>query len=50
MWAVDFIFRFNEQVQVLYEYLRRAEDVKLAPELLEPEPPRSFNDPKLVLI
>jgi transcription initiation factor TFIIE subunit alpha len=32
--------RFNEQMEVLYELLRKAEDIRLAPELLEPEPPR----------
>jgi len=36
--------RFNEQMQMLFDLLRKAEDIKLAPELLEPEPPRSFND------
>ncbi|ODM94353.1 General transcription factor IIE subunit 1 [Orchesella cincta] len=36
--------KFNEQVQLLYDLLRRAEDIKLAPELLEPEPPRNMND------
>lgn len=43
---MHFVFRFNEQVQLLYELLRRAENIKLAPELLEPEPPRLFGDSK----
>lgn len=30
--------RFNEQMQSLYDLLREVEDIKLAPELLEPEP------------
>lgn len=30
--------RFNEQMQPLYDLLRQVEDIKLAPELLEPEP------------
>ena len=30
--------RFNEQIHPLYELLQECEDVKLAPELLEPEP------------
>lgn len=30
--------RFNEQMQPLYDLLREVEDIKLAPELLEPEP------------
>lgn len=30
--------RFNEQMQPLYELLQQVEDIKLAPELLEPEP------------
>lgn len=30
--------KFNEQMQPLYDLLREVEDVKLAPELLEPEP------------
>lgn len=30
--------KFNEQMQPLYDLLREVEDIKLAPELLEPEP------------
>uniref|UniRef100_A0A336M2K2 General transcription factor IIE subunit 1 n=1 Tax=Culicoides sonorensis TaxID=179676 RepID=A0A336M2K2_CULSO len=30
--------RFNEQMQPLYDLLQQVEDIKLAPELLEPEP------------
>ncbi|XP_023228953.1 general transcription factor IIE subunit 1-like [Centruroides sculpturatus] len=30
--------RFNDQIEPLYDLLRKVEDIKLAPELLEPEP------------
>lgn len=30
--------KFNEQLQTLYDLLREVEDIKLSPELLEPEP------------
>ncbi|XP_062533205.1 general transcription factor IIE subunit 1-like [Armigeres subalbatus] len=30
--------KFNEQLQPLYDLLRQVEDIKLAPEILEPEP------------
>lgn len=30
--------KFNEQLQPLYELLREVEDIKLSPEILEPEP------------
>ncbi|XP_071114345.1 general transcription factor IIE subunit 1-like [Haliotis cracherodii] len=30
--------KFNEQIQVIYDLLRDCEDIKLAPEILEPEP------------
>ena len=30
--------RFNEQIQPVYDLLRLCEDVKLAPEVLDPEP------------
>lgn len=30
--------KFNEQIEPLYNLLREVEDIKLAPELLEPEP------------
>ena len=36
--AQTLLATFNEQIQPLYELLRECEDVKLAPELLEPEP------------
>jgi len=36
--------KFNDQMEILYELLRKAEDIRLAPELLEPEPPRNNND------
>jgi len=36
--------RFNEQLQIIFDLLQRAENIKLAPELLDPEPPRSYND------
>jgi len=36
----NFTYRFNEQMQIIFELLQKAEDIKLAPELLEPEPPR----------
>jgi len=35
--------RFNEQLQIIFDLLQRAENVKLAPELLDPEPPRSYD-------
>jgi len=31
-------------MELVYDLLRKAEDIKLAPELLEPEPPKSAND------
>jgi hypothetical protein len=31
-------------MEQIYELLKKAEDIKLAPELLEPEPPKSAND------
>ncbi|XP_041353567.1 general transcription factor IIE subunit 1-like [Gigantopelta aegis] len=30
--------KFNEQIQPIYDLLRNCEDIKLAPEILEPEP------------
>ena len=30
--------RFNEQIEPLYNLLREVDDIKLAPEILEPEP------------
>lgn len=42
--------KFNEQIEPLYNLLREVEDIKLAPELLEPEPTDLSsikNDPKL---
>jgi hypothetical protein len=33
-------------MQIIFDLLRKAENIKLAPELLDPEPPRNFNDPK----
>ena len=36
--ARTLLARFNEQIQPIYELLQECEDVKLAPELLEPEP------------
>jgi transcription initiation factor TFIIE subunit alpha len=33
--------RFNEQLGTIFELLRKAENIKLAPELLEPEPMKS---------
>lgn len=35
-------------MQIIFDLLRKAENIKLAPELLDPEPPRNFNDPKFV--
>ncbi|XP_052810686.1 general transcription factor IIE subunit 1-like isoform X2 [Mya arenaria] len=36
--ARTLLAKFNEQIQQLYDLLRECEDVKLAPELMEPEP------------
>lgn len=36
--ARTLLAKFNEQIQPLYDLLRECEDVKLAPELMEPEP------------
>ncbi|KAH9505572.1 General transcription factor IIE subunit 1 [Bulinus truncatus] len=36
--ARTMLARFNEQIQPIYDLLRMCEDVKLAPEVLEPEP------------
>lgn len=36
--ARTLLAKFNEQIQVLYKLLKDCEDVKLAPELMEPEP------------
>lgn len=36
--ARTLLARFNEQIHPIYELLQECEDVKLAPELLEPEP------------
>lgn len=36
--ARTLLARFNEQIQPIYDLLRTCEDVKLAPEVLEPEP------------
>lgn len=30
--------KFNEQIQPVYDLLQKCDDIKLAPELLEPEP------------
>lgn len=40
-WAMPMglmVARFNDQLQPLYELLREVEGIKLAPEILEPEP------------
>lgn len=37
-------------MKVIYDLLEKADGIKLAPELLEPEPPRSSNDFGLVPI
>lgn len=46
--ARTLLAKFNEQIQPLYDLLRECEDVKLAPELMEPEPTdiRSSQRPK----
>ncbi|KAL4233872.1 General transcription factor IIE subunit 1 [Mactra antiquata] len=46
--ARTLLAKFNEQIQPLIELLQECEDVRLAPELLEPEPTdiRSLNRPK----
>ncbi|XP_053397649.1 general transcription factor IIE subunit 1-like [Mercenaria mercenaria] len=46
--ARTLLAKFNEQIQPLYDLLRECEDVRLAPELLEPEPTdiRSSQRPK----
>ena len=36
--AITILARFNEQIEPIYALLREVEDVKLAPEILEPEP------------
>lgn len=36
--ARTLLAKFNEQIQPLYDLLRECEDVRLAPELMEPEP------------
>ncbi|XP_059162243.1 general transcription factor IIE subunit 1-like [Physella acuta] len=36
--ARTLLARFNEQIKPIYELLKRCEDVRLAPEVLEPEP------------
>lgn len=49
MQTVYIHFRFNEQLEIIFDLLRKAENIKLAPELLDPEPPRNFNDPRYPL-
>lgn len=36
--ARTLLAKFNEQIEPIYELLKECEDIKLAPELLEPEP------------
>ena len=36
--------KFNEQMEKLYDLLRMVEDIKLAPEVLEPDPVDFFNN------
>lgn len=46
--ARTLLAKFNEQIQPLYELLRECEDVKLAPELMEPEPTDIRSSQRLV--
>ena len=36
--ARTLLAKFNEQIHPIYELLQECEDIKLAPELLEPDP------------
>ena len=41
--ARSLMVKFNEQIEPIYELLREIEDVKLAPEILEPQPTDVLN-------